>query len=415
MRVVHHPVIVLLLSLVLSTWSEAPAAADASLDRLLEQAAAESPTVRAARARWDMARAGMAEARGLDDPELSVTQWSIPSNFNLSQADETWYGISQAFPFPGTRRLRGRVAEAGAQAAEQEYHAAVRAVRARVKTLYARLYRAQRQIDTHREHRRLIDDLIEAVLARYRSGQATQQESLKAQVELSSLHAGLLTLEQEQQSLRLELNAAIGRPDEPLFFGAAQIVYAPIAPSLDALEAMARDARPELHAADRLVAGRTEAVNVAKRGLWPNLTAEVAYWDVHDGPNRWMLTGRMTLPWLAAGKYRSKIAQARADVMRSEAERDATRQETSFLVRDLFLKVKTSETLIDLYQRGILAQAEQALDSARIAYTAGRADFFTLIDAEQRLRDARLASDLALADWAERRAELERIVGRDLP
>ncbi|MEO6665421.1 MAG: TolC family protein, partial [Nitrospiria bacterium] len=59
--------------------------------------------------------------------------------------------------------------------------------------------------------------------------------------------------------------------------------------------------------------------------------------------------------------------------------------------------------------------AEQALESARIAYTAGRADFSTLIDAEQRLRDARLASDLALADWAERRAELERVVGRDLP
>ena len=181
------------------------------------------------------------QARALDDPELSITQWSIPSNFNLSRTDETWYGLSQAFPFPGKRRLRGRVAEAGAQAAEQDSYAAVRAIRARVKTTYARLYRAQRNIATHLEHQALLQELIQIALARYGVGEAPQQESLKAQVELSSLHTSLLALEQEQQSLRIELNTVIGRPDDPLFFGTAQIAFAPITPPVDALEAAAQE------------------------------------------------------------------------------------------------------------------------------------------------------------------------------
>jgi cobalt-zinc-cadmium efflux system outer membrane protein len=142
--------------------------------------------------------------------------------------------------------------------------------------------------------------------------------------------------------------------------------------------------------------------------------AEVSYWDAHDGPNRWMLTGKMTLPWLAAGKYRAKVAAEAAGLRRTQAELEASRNDTLFAVRDLLIRLKTSEALIEVYQKGIIAQAEQALESARIAYTAGRIDFFNLIDAEQRLRDVRLAADSALADWAERRAELERVVGADL-
>ena len=403
------------MSLAVMVYPNDVAWADETLDRLLDQATANNPTIAAAHRRWEAAMAEVPQARALDDPELSITQWSIPSNFNLSRTDETWYGLSQAFPVPGKRRLRGRVAEAGAQAAEQDSYAAVRAIRARVKTTYARLYRAQRNIATHLEHQALLQELIQIALARYGVGEAPQQESLKAQVELSSLHTSLLALEQEQQSLRIELNTVIGRPDDPLFFGTAQIAFAPITPPVDALEAAAQEERPEINAAGRMVAQQQEAVALANRGFLPDFMAEVAYWDVHDGPNRWMAMGRMTLPWLAAGKYRAKIAQERAGLARAGAERDAARNETSFLVRDLFLKIKTSEMLIDLYRSGIIAQAEQALESARIAYTAGRADFLNLIDAEGRLRDVRLAADLALADWAERRAELERVVGRDIP
>ena len=143
--------------------------------------------------------------------------------------------------------------------------------------------------------------------------------------------------------------------------------------------------------------------------------AEVSYWDVHDGPNRWMLTGKMTLPWVVAGKYRAKVAEETAGRARAAAEVEAAKNETVALVRDVFLRLNTAQSLSDLYRNGVIAQAEQGLDSARIAYTTGRTDFLNLIDAERRLREVRLAADVALADWAEQRAEVERVVGVDLP
>ncbi|MEW6683235.1 MAG: TolC family protein [Nitrospirota bacterium] len=391
-----------------------PAHADDTLNRFLDQAMADNPAIVAARQRWEAVQAEVPQARALEDPTASLTLWSIPSNFDVSETDEVWYGLSQTFPFPGKRGFRGRAAEQMARAVEQDYLAVQRAVRAQVKQTWARLYRVQRQIAVHREHQALLNELIQSALQRYAVGQATQQESLKAQVELSTLHASLLTLEQEQQSLRIELNTLAGRPDDPLFFGTAQIDYQSVAAGLDALEARALDQRPELQAAGRMVARQEETVALARRAWWPDFMTEVSYWDVQDGPNRWMLTGKMTLPWVAAGKYRAKVAEEVAGRARAAAEVDAVRNDTVSRVRDAFLKLNTAQSLIELYRGGIIAQAEQGLESARIAYMTGRTDFLNVIDAERRLRDVRLAADVALADWAEQRAELERVVGLDL-
>ncbi|MFZ5861239.1 MAG: TolC family protein [Nitrospirota bacterium] len=393
-----------------SGWS-----ADQTLEALLDRATAANPTIVAARQRWEAAKTQAPQARALEDPVVSITEWDVPSDLNLGETGQTWYGIEQAFPSPGTRALRGRIAALDSEAAEQDYLAVTRRIRAQVKTAYARLYRVQQQIAVHREHQALLNELIQSALHRYTVGQATQQESLKAQIELSTLHASLLALEQEQQSLRIELNTLAGRPEDPLFFGTAQIEYQSLRVSLDVLEAQALEQRPEIRAAGRMVERQEEAIALAKRGWWPDFMAEVSYWDVHDGPNRWMLAGKMTLPWAAAGKYRAKVAEETAGRARAAAEVDAARNETVFLVRDVFLKLTTAQTLIDFYRNGIMAQAEQGLESARIAYTTGRTDFLNLIDAERQLRDVRLAADVALADWAEQRAELERVVGNDLP
>lgn len=389
--------------------------ADETLDRFLAQAATANPTIIAARQRWEAVKAQGAQARAFDDPVVSITAWDIPSNFNLGEANETWYGVEQTFPFPGKRGSQGRIANLDAASAEQEYVAVSRRVRAQVKSAYARLYRVQREIAVHREHQALLNELIQSALRRYEVGRASQQESLKAQVELSTLHASLLTLEQEQQSLRIELNALAGDLDAPLFFGTASIDYQPVAVGLEDLEAQALEQRPEIQAVGRMVARQDEAIALAERGWWPDFTAEVQYWDVHNGPNRWMLAGKMTLPWAAPGKYRAKVAEETAGRARAQAEVESARNETISLVRDAFLRLNTAQSLNAWYRGGIIAQAEQGLESARIAYSTGRTDFLNLIDAERQLRDVRLSADMALADWAMQRAEVERVVGVDLP
>jgi len=179
----------------------------------------------------------------------------------------------------------------------------------------------------------------------------------------------------------IPLDPAARRPEDPIVLMGGVCAFAnpePVAPFMDfVVVGEGEEIVGEIVAAYRETFGgkpwserQREAVALAKREQLPDFVAEVSYWDAHDGPNRWMVTGKMTLPWLAAGKYRAKVAAEAAGLRRTQAELEARRNDTLFAVRDLLIRLKTSEALIEVYQKGIIAQAEQALESARIAYTA---------------------------------------------
>ena len=87
------------------------------LDALIQEALSKNPDIQSAKQRWEAAKHEIPQTRSLEDPEISITQWAIPSNFDIGNADETWYGIGQSFPFPGKRSLKGQISAKAAEAA----------------------------------------------------------------------------------------------------------------------------------------------------------------------------------------------------------------------------------------------------------------------------------------------------------
>src|SRR5581483_4291652 len=81
----------------------APAAIESTptlvLEDILREVADKNPEILAAEKRERAAEERIPQAHAFDDPQIGVMQWSIPSNFNLGKADETWYTLSQSFPF----------------------------------------------------------------------------------------------------------------------------------------------------------------------------------------------------------------------------------------------------------------------------------------------------------------------------
>jgi outer membrane protein TolC len=67
-----------------------------------------------------------------------------------------------------------------------------------------------------------------------------------------------------------------------------------------------------------------------------------------------------------------------------------------------------------VYQNGVLPQAEQSLEAARIGYQAGKVDFLNLIDSERTLLDLRLEYFGALVQFWQSVTQLERTVGKEL-
>ncbi|MBI3597119.1 MAG: TolC family protein [Nitrospirae bacterium] len=384
------------------------------LTELLQEALAKNPELVSARQRWEAAREEISQAGSLEDPQLTITQWAIPSNFNIGDADETWYGIGQSFPFPGKRSLRGQVATKDAEAAEQDYQAKVREVAARFKMVYYQFSLIHEAIALHLEHQALLEEFIQIANQKYAVGQVSQQDLLKAQVELSKLHNSLLGLEQEKVSAQAEINTMLNRPPQTPLGKPEEVTYHPFSLTLENLQRQALQERPELKAAAFTIEKNERAQSLAKKNYLPDFMVELQYWDVHTGANKWMATAKISLPWIFSAKYDARVRQAAAEESQAKAEYVAVQNRTLFQLQDLFAKIKAAEQLIEVYQSGVLPQAEQSLEAARIGYQAGKADFLNLIDSERTLRNLQLEYYTALARFEQNIAELEQAAGVEL-
>ena len=70
---------------------------------------------------------------------------------------------------------------------------------------------------------------------------------------------------------------------------------------------------------------------------------------------------------------------------------------------------------IALYRDALIPKADQTIKVTQRAFEAGKADFLSLVDAERVLLEFQLTYERALADHAERLAELEMLLGHRLP
>ena len=118
----------------------------------------------------------------------------------------------------------------------------------------------------------------------------------------------------------------------------------------------------------------------------------------------------MNVPiWYRKYEAAEREAQARLrSARRAVEDRGATL--TAELKLTLF-KFRDAERKINLYRDTLVPKAEQSLRATETAYKGGKMDFLNLIDAQRALLAFRLAQERALADRAQRLAELEMVVG----
>ncbi len=165
---------------------------------LIQEALARNPEIVAARKQWEAATTRITQARSLEDPTLSVQLWNFPQTFNVTQTQNSIFGLSQSFPFPGKLTLKGEVASRSAEMTEQALRAKERELIARLKQAYYDLFLVQKAIQIHHEQVDLLRQFVEIANAKFRTGKGSQTDVLKAQVELSLLHQHLPVLEQRR-------------------------------------------------------------------------------------------------------------------------------------------------------------------------------------------------------------------------
>jgi outer membrane protein TolC len=122
-----------------------------------------------------------------------------------------------------------------------------------------------------------------------------------------------------------------------------------------------------------------------------------------------------SLPVFAGSRQLRMRDEAAAMERMSVAELAETRAEVDARIGELLAELDRARTLIDLYQDTVIPQAEANVESSYFSYRVGSVDFLTLVDARMTVNQYEQEYYGLLADYGVGIAELEAVVGRELP
>lgn len=385
------------------------------LDRVafIRAVLARNPTAEASRQGWRAALAQYPQSSALPDPmvEYSLAPLSIgSSDVSFGQV----VGLSQRFPWPGKLALQGEVALAEAEAAREGYEATRQRLALMASMLFDQYYAVARSLDLNEEHRRLADDIKAVAEAQYEAGRASQQEPLQAEVELSHVIHQRVVLESRRAIIVAQMNGLLHRrPNHPFPPPPEQIE--PGRHDVEESQALYEEAlanRPELRATRSQIQGRESAVNLAERQYYPDFGVMTSYNSMWMQPeHQWMVGLSLNIPIQlgarsgAVEQAEARLAQARSTLLGAD---DEIRVEVE-RARQQFIE---AHHVVRLYRERLLPAVRAHIEAARIGYETGRNGFQALIDAERSVRRLEIEHQEAIATVGQRRAELDRAVGR---
>jgi len=375
------------------------------LSRLIQESSESNPEIKAARQRWEAAKAVIPQVKTLPDPRINFGYEDVLER-------EAMYGFSQEIPFPGKLRLRGEVATREAERAEQEYLAARLRVIARLKEAYYDLHFVHKAIEIVNKNKLLLVDFESTAEARYAVGRAVQQDVFRAQTEISRVLARLATLEQRQDSLRADINRLLNRPPLAPLGKPQEVQVTPLVHGLSDLTALLDQASPLLRVQVKGVERGDQAIALAKREYFPDFdVGSFGFRNETMRENGYQFMLGIKIPLYYASKQREGVREALAAREGAAQDLQAVRQELLFRMKDNFAQVQRAERLIAILRDAIIPQASLTLESAQGGYAVGTVDFLTLLNSLLTLQENELELHGEMVEHEKAVARLEEIIG----
>jgi outer membrane protein TolC len=323
-------------------------------------------------------------------PNPAISFSYMFSKQNMKAWDRTTLGASNDpmtnIPFPTKLATAGRAALENARVAGFRFEEAKFLLQGRVLSTYYDLALLGESIRTQRENVALLKQVVGLAEVRVQVGTTNQQDLLKAQTESELAENDQKNLESRAVSLVAKMNTLLGRASAAPVPLPSTLPPARLVPVTDAdLLRLGSERSPELAALAREVAGREEALSLARQAYIPdfglsfNVTGSIA-----------QTVGAMATVPLRLEAIRGGIEQAKANLRATQAAQvQYGRELAASFVLNLSV-LRNDERQISLFQTSILPRARQTVDVAQTSYASGRLPFVELLDAQRTYLDARL-------------------------
>ncbi|MBI1373618.1 MAG: TolC family protein [Phycisphaera sp.] len=389
-------------------------------DDYVRLAIARNPSIRKARQTVARLAERVPQVTSLSDPMFQVAPFGEMAETAAGQVG-LMAGLSQKLPTPGKLSAAGRIAAQDVAMAVADLNQTTLDVVAETRRAYWMYYFTTRAIDATHESHDLLDQFRQIAGARLRANAATQQDVLRASVELSTLDSELITLGQQRTTAIAMLNQMLDRPGGAELPEPTPVDLQAFDLKLDALLATAATSSPAMRKVRERIEMFREQSKLAKLNRIPDVTVSANYVAVKDeglskianGDDQWWFGFAVNLPiWDA--KLDAAEREAHRGVMEGLSDLQATNNRVAFQVQDAYSKVEADQRLAILFRDVIIPQAQQTVDASRSGYTAGKVDFLTLVDNWRKLLNFEVMYHRNTTRLEQDFADLQRVVGKDL-
>ena len=397
-----------------------PETAHSVLKSFILEALENNPKLDAARHRVFSAEKGISQAGALPDPQLLVSLSNLPADslsFDQDPMTGKVIGIMQMIPFPGKLALATEMAEFEAGAIRYQFEEVHNKVIQMVKQTYFDLYAIDRALETTKKNRELMEQYIHVAETKYATGSGLQQDVLRAQVEVSKLEDDLLMWRQKRLSAAARLNAILNRPVEAHIDKTLPDRGLPDSPvKVYAAEKIEQN-RPLLKAWRERIRKVEAAVKLSKRDVWPNFSLGASYRqrdELADGRQMidfFSATISMNIPVYFKRKQNANIAEKELTLNAVMSEYEDIKIHVLSEITSIMAAIERDRKRVELYEGGILIQAQQSLESAHAGYRVGKVDFLTLLNNWLMLQNYELQYFFAVSDYLKGLADYEYAVG----
>lgn len=319
-----------------------------------------------------------------------------------SSATEYMAGFSQPFEWPAKRAARQRAAEAGLAGASVGLVETRLNLASDVKVAFYDLLLAQRDLELAKNNLSIVEDVRRVVGVRVRLGEAPQFDLIKAEVEVLKANQAVTRGENTVRVNRVILDTltagALGRS----YAVSGDFLAFPGGLDLERLTARSMQEHPTIQRLARSIDQADRTIEFERQNRVPNVSLNTSYTREYG---REGFDVGLSVPAPLWYQRQGEIAGSLGAKRKEEAELLRTRNELLRQINQYFQDAQTTAKLIEVLEKGLLRQAEEALRIAKFSFQQGAASLLEVLDAQRVQRQI-------LFDYAQARFELSVALSR---
>ena len=319
-----------------------------------------------------------------------------------TSATEYMAGFSQPLEWPAKRAARQRAAEAGLAGASVGLIETRLNLTSDVKVAFYDLLLAQRDLELAKNNLSIVEDVRRVVSHRVRLGEAPQFDLIKAEVEVLKANQAVTRSENTVRVNRVILDTLTAGALGPSYAVNGDFLVFPSSLDLTRLTTRSMHEHPSIQRLARSIDQADRTVEFERQSRVPNVSLNTSYTREYGREGFDMGLSVPTPLWY---QQQGEIAGSLAAKRKEEAELLRTRNELLRQINQYYQDAQTTAKLIEVLEKGLLKQAEEALRIAKFSFQQGAASLLEVLDAQRVQRQV-------LFDYAQARFELSVALSR---